>query len=166
LIFAGTEFTTSGLLNSDTVTSVTLESTGTRAAESVVLSPYKIFVGNAVGTGLNNYTITYVPGELTVIKASPTFSNLSSPSITSGISTAKITGYIGDGTTPAAGDVVITITGHGVSLTTTVGLIGGDFTAAFTRNWAAGTYIVSYHYAGNGNFNAITPDASTVLNVE
>jgi hypothetical protein len=66
IIFAGTEFTTSGLLNSDTVNSVTLSSSGTAAMAAVAGSPYSIAPSGAVGTGLANYTITYANGGLTV----------------------------------------------------------------------------------------------------
>ena len=64
--FAGTEFTTSGLLGADTVTSVTLTSAGAAATATVAGSPYPITPSNAVGTGLANYTISYVNGNLTV----------------------------------------------------------------------------------------------------
>jgi len=62
--FAGTEFTTSGLLGSDGVTSVTLTSDGAAAAATV--GNYDITPSNAVGTGLSNYNITYTKGTLTV----------------------------------------------------------------------------------------------------
>src|SRR5439155_12116185 len=64
--FAGTEFTPSGLLNNDTVTSVTLTSAGAAATAPVSGSPYDIVPSVAVGTGLGNYTISYVNGRLTV----------------------------------------------------------------------------------------------------
>ena len=66
VVFAGTEFTTSGLLNADSVTSVTLASAGAPATATVAGSPYAIVPSAAVGTGLGNYTISYVDGELTV----------------------------------------------------------------------------------------------------
>jgi len=66
LTFAGTEFTTTGLLNNDSVTSVTLTSSGAAASASVTGSPYSIVPGSAVGNGLANYTIAYVNGTLTV----------------------------------------------------------------------------------------------------
>ncbi len=69
VVFAGTEFTTSGLLNSDDVTSVTLASPGAPATATVAGSPYAITPSAAVGTGLGNYTITYVDGDLTVTAA-------------------------------------------------------------------------------------------------
>ncbi len=66
ITFAGTEFTTSGLVNGDKVTGVTLGSTGAAATAHVSGSPYPITAGAAVGTGLSNYTITYDNGSLTV----------------------------------------------------------------------------------------------------
>ena len=62
--FAGTEFTTSGLVNSDTVTSVTLTSAGADAAAPV--GDYAIVPAAAAGIGLGNYSITYVNGSLMV----------------------------------------------------------------------------------------------------
>jgi YVTN family beta-propeller protein len=64
--FAGTEFTTSGLINGNTVTSVTLTSAGAPANASMSGSPYAIVPSNAQGTGLSNYSISYVNGMLTV----------------------------------------------------------------------------------------------------
>jgi hypothetical protein len=64
LTFAGTEFTASGLVNGDTVTSVSLTSAG--AAATALVGSYPIVPTNAVGTGLGNYTITYRNGTLTV----------------------------------------------------------------------------------------------------
>jgi hypothetical protein len=64
--FAGTEFATIGLVNSDAVDSVTLTSSGAPATATVIGSPYYIVASAAVGSGLGNYTITYVDGSLTV----------------------------------------------------------------------------------------------------
>jgi YVTN family beta-propeller protein len=62
--FAGTEFTTIGLVNGDTVTSVSLSSSG--AVATATVGPYNIVPSNAVGTGLGNYNISYVNGTLSV----------------------------------------------------------------------------------------------------
>jgi biopolymer transport protein ExbD len=62
--FTGTEFTTSGLVNADAVTSVTLTSDG--AVNTAPVGNYNIVPSAAVGTGLSNYTISYVNGTLTV----------------------------------------------------------------------------------------------------
>jgi hypothetical protein len=172
LIFAGTEFTTSGLKNSDMVTSVTLTSTGAIATATVTGSPYNIVASAAVGTGLGNYTISYTVGHLTVSRANPSFSNLSSPAITRGNnSTATVSGHVGAGTTNAVGSVVITITNATNNVVTSkmVALdASGNLATTFTRNWTAGTYTIRYHYAGNGNFNAtgsppLNPDGSSIL---
>lgn len=66
LSFAGTEFSSSGLVNSDAVTSVSLSSLGASALATTAGNPYPITPSNAVGTGLSNYTISYVDGALTV----------------------------------------------------------------------------------------------------
>jgi hypothetical protein len=69
--FAGTEFSSSGLVNGDTVTSATLSSPGA-AASATVATPgptYTITPSAAVGTGLGNYTINYNNGILTVTPA-------------------------------------------------------------------------------------------------
>jgi hypothetical protein len=68
--FTGTEFTTSGLLFSDTVTGVTLASPG--AINTANVGTYAITASGAVGTGLANYNINYVNGTLTVNPASLT----------------------------------------------------------------------------------------------
>jgi hypothetical protein len=66
--FAGTEFSASGLVGSDSVSSVTLASAGA-VATATVTAPgpdYDIVASAAVGGGLGNYTISYVNGNLHV----------------------------------------------------------------------------------------------------
>jgi hypothetical protein len=57
-------FATSGLVTGDAVTAVTLTSAGVGAAANV--GSYAVVPSAAVGTGLANYTISYVDGSLTV----------------------------------------------------------------------------------------------------
>ncbi|RKD85043.1 MBG domain-containing protein [Mangrovibacterium diazotrophicum] len=64
--FAGTEFTTVGLVNSDAVTSATITSDGAPATATVAGSTYDINISAAVGSGLGNYSITYTKGAFTV----------------------------------------------------------------------------------------------------
>ena len=64
--FAGTEFTASGLVNGDTVDGVTLTSAGAVATATVAGAPYDIVPSGAVGTGLDNYAITYQAGTLSL----------------------------------------------------------------------------------------------------
>ncbi len=70
--FSGTAFTETGLVtaNGDTITGVTETSTGTPVSASV--GTYPIVPSAATGTGLSNYTISYVNGTLTVNPASLT----------------------------------------------------------------------------------------------
>ncbi|MBI2234504.1 MAG: filamentous hemagglutinin N-terminal domain-containing protein [Micavibrio aeruginosavorus] len=69
--FLGSEFTSSGLKNSDSVTGVTLISAG--AAPTAAVNSYDIIASNAVGSNLlGNYTINYNPGTLTVNPAALT----------------------------------------------------------------------------------------------
>ena len=70
--FAGTEFTTSTLFNSDMVTSVSLTSDGAASTATVAGSPYDIVPSAAVGTGLDNYQITYVNGKLNITSSGGT----------------------------------------------------------------------------------------------
>ena len=62
--FLGTEFTTNGLLNGDTVTSVVLASAG--ATNTATPGTYSITASNAQGPDIDNYAATYLPGTLTV----------------------------------------------------------------------------------------------------
>src|SRR5205085_2361829 len=87
LALGTTLFTTSGLVIGDTVTGVTLTSSG--AAATATVGTYPIVPSNPSGTGLANYTITLVNGTLTVNPAALT---------------AGLTGTVGkiyDGTTIA-----------------------------------------------------------------
>jgi hypothetical protein len=69
--FAGTEFTTSGLVTGDTVALVTLTSPGADALAGVAGSPYSITPGAAQGAGLSNYKIRYNTGTLVVNPVTP-----------------------------------------------------------------------------------------------
>ena len=64
--YAGTEFTTSGLVNGNTVTSASITSDG--AVATAVVNTYDINIASALGTGLENYEITYTKKTLTVGK--------------------------------------------------------------------------------------------------
>ena len=66
--FTGTEFTSAGLQNGETVGSTTLASAGAVNTASVAGSPYSIVASNATGGTFNpaNYSVSYVNGVLTV----------------------------------------------------------------------------------------------------
>ncbi|WP_375175971.1 filamentous hemagglutinin N-terminal domain-containing protein [Pseudooceanicola sp.] len=64
--FTPTEFTVTGLLNSDSVDDVFLYSDGSPASATVADSPYAITFSGVSGTGLDNYDVTTVDGSLVV----------------------------------------------------------------------------------------------------
>ena len=157
--FAGTEFAAGGLVNADTVTGVTLTSAGAAASATVAGSPYSIVPSAAVGTGLSNYTISYVSGSLTVNKASIGLSMSSSVS-------ASTRGH----------EVTFTATVTGTGATGTVTFKDGetvlgsstlsDGTATYTTSTlSAGTHSLTAVYGGDANFAGDT-SASVPLTVK
>src|SRR5206468_1440971 len=68
VVFTGTEFTPTGLLNGNTVTSVTLTSAGAAGTASVTAPgpTYPITPSAPPSSGLGNYTIGYTDGTLTI----------------------------------------------------------------------------------------------------
>jgi hypothetical protein len=134
----GTEFTSVGLLNGDSITSASLTSAGTAAGAGVVGSPYTIDIGNAVGTGLGNYTITYVPGAFTVTPA---------PLTLTAINQSKIYGR------------TLTFTGTEFSATglqngESVGLVDlGSTGAIATAGVAGGPYAITIANPHGGTFD-------------
>src|SRR5207253_1721560 len=64
-----TDFTVTGLKNSDSVSSITLSSSGAGAGATVAGSPYTITPSAAAGTGLGNYDITFADGTLDITPA-------------------------------------------------------------------------------------------------
>ena len=136
--FAGTEFTSSGLVNADTVDSVTLTSPGAVATATVAGSPYPITPSAAVGTGLANYTISYIDGALDVTPA---------------VAVIVITGY----------SVVYDSLSHAATGTAT-GVLGEDLSAdldlSATSHTNVGTHTDPWTFTDpTGNYQA---DAGTV----
>jgi hypothetical protein len=118
LTFAGTEFAVSGLVNGDTVTSVTLTSAGAAATAAVNGSAYAIMPSAAQPASLtNNYLITYQNGQLTI--------NPAGAAIVSGL-TANNKVY--DGTTSA------TLSSNNVVFS---GIVNGDTVSLNTNGYAA-----------------------------
>ncbi|MBB2195669.1 hypothetical protein HLH25_18965, partial [Gluconacetobacter sp. 1a LMG 1728] len=67
------QFSTSGLVNGDTVSAVTLATAATGASN---VGAYGITAAGATGAGLGNYTVSYVPGTLTIDPAALTVTAL------------------------------------------------------------------------------------------
>jgi uncharacterized repeat protein (TIGR02543 family) len=152
--FDGTEFSKTGLIDGDDVTSVTLNSDGAAASAGVSGSPYVIIPSGAIGTGLENYDITYVNGELTVNPAALTVtadnqsSQYSDPLVNP--LTCTITGYVNgesfetsgvEGTPDvnvALSDPVTEMPGN-YDIVVTVGSLSSD---NYSFNFVNGTYTV------------------------
>ena len=165
LTFSGTEFTTLGLANGDSVTSVTLTSNG--ATNTANAGSYGIAATNAVGIGLTNYAVNYLSGILTVSKAAATFGNLSpSQAIPMGNTSVALSGSVAAaGPVYPANGAPVNITIYGT--TQTVNNTNGNFTVTFNTAGvpAAGTaYPITYAYAGDANFSGTT-NLSTTLAV-
>ncbi|MDR3478349.1 MAG: MBG domain-containing protein, partial [Gammaproteobacteria bacterium] len=73
--FSGSEFTPTGLQNSETIGSVNLTSAGAISTANVSSSPYSIVASLATGGTFNpaNYSISYTNGNLTVNPATLTY---------------------------------------------------------------------------------------------
>ncbi len=168
--FAGTAFTTSGLVNSDTVASVSVSSTGAAANAAVAGSPYAIVASGAIGSGLGNYTISYVNGSLTVNPAitaitttpSATTVTLSTSSVTLNDTAVLSGGYSETGT--------ITFTlylGGTLENTETVSVTGnGTYTTPTgytlpTTGTVTGTYQWDSSYSGDSNNLAASESGAT-----
>jgi filamentous hemagglutinin family protein len=139
-------FTTSGLVNGNTVGSVTETSSGTLATANVLGSPYAITASNATGGTFvpSNYTISYLDGALTVNAANLaiTASNTSktygqTPSLSLFTSTGLANGEtVGSVTETSAGTLV------------TANVLGSPY-AITASNATGGTfvptnYVISY----------------------
>jgi len=154
-VFAGTEFTVTGLLNSDSVTAVTLTSSGTAATSAVAGSPYSIVPSAAQGSGVSNYAITYSNGTLTVNTAPLTI-------------TAKDATKVYGAALPIAGTGSTAFVTSGLTNGETIGSVtispnGGD-----AANAAVGNYILTPSAATGGTFtpnNYSISYASGSLNV-
>jgi alpha-D-ribose 1-methylphosphonate 5-triphosphate synthase subunit PhnH len=129
-----------GLINGDTVNSITLTSAGAAAGASVAGSPYSIVPSAAVGSGLDNYAISYVNGALTVDKASLTITASSHTIIFNDpvpTITASYSGFV-------AGDDATDLTVQPTCSTTyTVGSLIGSYPTK-CENAASGNYNISY----------------------
>src|SRR5207247_2222883 len=146
-----TQFTTSGLVNSDTVTSVTLASAGYAAPVTVAGSPYAITPSAATGSGLSNYNISYANGTLTV-SAAPLTITAKNQGKTYG------TAFTPDGTTQFTtsglvnSDAVTSVTLASAGYAATATVAGSPY--AITPSAAAGTGLGNYNISyANGTLS-------------
>jgi hypothetical protein len=101
-----------------------------------------------------NYSSSTGSGTIVINKATPTFSNLSSPSVNVGTSTVTLSGHIGAGSASPGGDDVA-ITFNGLTLPVSVNSSGSFSAKFYVQSLGTGTYPITYEYLGDATrFNA------------
>ena len=142
--FSGTAFAETGLVtaNGDSITGVTATSTG--AAASATVGTDNIVPSAATGTGLGNYTITYVNGTLTV-NAAPLTITANNDSKTYGtLKTFSSTAFAETGLVRANGDSITTVTetSTGAAASATVGT--DNIVPSAATGTGLGNYTITY----------------------
>ncbi len=156
--FAGTEFTSSGLLNSDTVSSVTLTSSGAAATAAVSGSPYAIVPSAATGTGLNNYSISYANGSLTINPASLTITANNRTKTYGQTVTFAGTEFTTSGLLNSDAVSSVTLTSSGTAATASV----AGSTYGIVPNAAAGTGLNNYNISYANGSLTVNPASLTI----
>jgi hypothetical protein len=134
-------FSETGLVtaNGDAISGVTLASLGAASSAGVDGgTPYAIVASNAAGTGLSNYTISYVNGALAVTPAALTYSVANASSI-----------Y---GTLATLGAATLTGVLPSDSVGATVGAFSGSTPVALAPGTAPGTYTEKVTEISNANY--------------
>ena len=134
-VYALTAYTVAGLQNSDTVTGVTLASSGTVATAAV--GSYAITASAATGSGLSNYSITYATGSTLTVSAAVLTITPTSESKTYG-STYTLTAYTATGLQNSDTVTGVTLASSGTVATATVG------SYAITASAATGSGLSNY----------------------
>src|SRR4029078_5083775 len=160
--FNGTEFSSVGLRNSDAVSSVSLTSAGTVATATVVGSPSSIVPANAVGTGLGNYAISYLPGALSVTPATLTLTALNQSKVYGNAFPFHGTEFSSVGLRNSDAVSGVTLTSAGALAT--AGVAGSPY--AIVASNATGTGLANYTISYLPGALSVTPAtlALTALN--
>ncbi|PWA05441.1 MBG domain-containing protein [Flavobacterium psychrotolerans] len=146
--FSGSEFTTSGLINSDTLSSITLTSGGTLTTATV--GYYAIVPSAATGTGLSNYTITYTNATLTVNAKALTITANNANKIYGTLFTFSGSEFVASGLENSDVVSTVTLTSAGASVVSAVNLYAiipiaaiGTGLSNYTITYASGTLTVN-----------------------
>jgi hypothetical protein len=128
-------------------------------------SPAGKYLVAASGLTSDNYNISYQPGMLT-IKSSPSFSNLSMPTITYGTKLTAISGHLDSGSIqPVPEGDIVGVTVKGETQPTTLDS-HGNFSVLFDTH-ALGVqgspYTISFVYAGDSNFPPATGSSTLTV---
>lgn len=151
-------YTVTGMLyGSDKVSAVTLASGGAAGTAPVTSQPYAITASGATGSGLSNYSITYVPGTLTV-KQAPLTITANTQSATYGQAASLGTGAYTVTGTYYNNDYIsaVTLTSTGATSTSPVGAYA--IVPSNASGTGASNYAISYV---NGSLT-VNPAALTI----
>ncbi|MGZ4896370.1 MAG: kelch repeat-containing protein, partial [Candidatus Angelobacter sp.] len=152
-------------------TSCTLSGVGTTTSCSVQYTPALGSAGTPTITGNYGGDSTHNTSSgtfsLTVGKLTPAFSNLSSPTITYGAASTTLSGKISASTQIPTGSVSITLNSvtHAAAIQSDGTFSSSFTTSALTVISPGPTYSISYHYGGDANFSAVSPDGTGTLTV-
>jgi hypothetical protein len=142
----GTDFTHVGLLNNDSISSASLTSLGTPSTAGVTGSPYTINIGSAVGTGLGNYAITYVPGALTVTPAPLTLTAINQSKVYG--STFTFAGNEFSATGLKNGEIVVSVNLASLGAAATAGVADSPYAITIANpggtNFDPSNYTITY----------------------
>jgi hypothetical protein len=106
-------------------------------------------------SGDPNYFSASGSSTLVIAKATPAFSNLSSPAVNVGTANVTLSGHIAAGSAVPSGDDIAIIL-NGITQSVAVNSEGGGFSASFNiQGLATGTYPITYEFLGDATrFNA------------
>jgi len=159
-VFSSTGFTSSGLVNGETVGSVTLTSAGQAATAGVAGSPYAIVPSNATGGTFtpSNYSISYVNGALTVTPAPLTITAQDVGKVYG--QTPALTGF--DANALVNGETVGSVTLTSAGQAATAGVVGSPY-AIVPSNATGGTFTPSnYSISYVNGALTVTPAPLTI----
>jgi len=115
-----------------------------------------------IDSNVATVTVTITPLQ----KMTPSFSNLSAPTIVYGATPTSLGGTLKAGSLVPTGSVAITL--NGVTQRAAIDPATGKFMASFatgTLTVSGSPYNLSYSYTGDSNFNGVGPDTSKQLTV-
>ncbi|HEV2613400.1 MAG TPA: MBG domain-containing protein, partial [Gammaproteobacteria bacterium] len=156
--FAGTEFTSNGLVNADSISSITLTSAATPVTATVAGSPYAIVGSAAVGSGLGNYMLSYVNGAFAVTQKALTITANNQTKVYGSAFTFAGTEFTSNGLVNADSISSITLTSAATPVTATVAGSSYPIVGSAAVGSGLGNYTIAYT---NGSF-AVTPKALTI----
>ncbi|MDQ3817288.1 MAG: Ig-like domain-containing protein, partial [Acidobacteriota bacterium] len=114
-------------------------------------------------TDTTNYSNASASAAINVLKATPSLSSLSSPSIVTGTASTALSGKITFGSFVPTGNVAITL--NGVTQNAAI-QAGGSFSASFATAQLAPSnppYTITYSYGGDSNFNPASGSGSLTV---